>query len=82
MSPIPVQKIAKLSNLTLNPQELEHFEKQLGQTVEYVENLNELNTEAVAPTSSPSGNVNVYFEDGTVNTRTIPRGVYKVGRIL
>lgn len=82
MTNIPVEKIAKLSNLTLETHELERFGNQLKATVEYVDNLQELNTEKVDPTSSPSGNKNVFFEDGTENVRTLPANSYKVGRIL
>lgn len=82
MTHIPVQQIAKLSNLTLSGAELEKFSKQLDETVEYIENLQELDVEKVLPTSSPAGSVNVYFEDGTKNVRTLPTATYKVSRIL
>lgn len=82
MTHIPVQQIAKLSNLTLSEAELEKFGKQLDDTVEYIENLQELDVEKVKPTSSPAGNVNIYFEDGTKNKRSLPAASYKVSRIL
>lgn len=82
MTHIPVQQIAKLSNLTLSEAELNKFSKQLDETVEYIENLQELEVENVVPTSSPAGNVNIYFEDGTKNDRTLTAATYKVSRIL
>ena len=82
MTHLPVQQIAKLSNLTLSGEELLKFSKQLGETVEYIDNLQELDIKNVEPTSSPAGNVNVYFEDGTKNERTLPQATYKVSRIL
>lgn len=82
MTHLPVQQIAKLSNLTLSGEELAKFSKQLDETVEYIDNLQELDIEKVEPTSSPAGNVNVYFEDGTKNKRSLPAASYKVSRIL
>lgn len=82
MTHIPVGQIAKLSNLTLSDVELDKFGAQLDETVEYINNLQELHVENVKPTSSPAGNVNVYFEDGTQNARTLPAGTYTVSRIL
>ncbi len=82
MTHLPVQQIAKLSNLTLSGEELAKFSKQLDETVEYIDNLQELDIKNVEPTSSPAGNVNIYFEDGTKNERTLPHATYKVSRIL
>jgi aspartyl/glutamyl-tRNA(Asn/Gln) amidotransferase C subunit len=82
MTHIPVQQIAKLSSLSLSDAELERFGTQLDQTVEYIENLQELDVEKVEPTSSPAGKVNMYFEDGTKNERALPPAAYKVSRIL
>lgn len=82
MTHIPVQKVAALSNLTLTEEEQTTFAKQLDDTVEYMGNLQELNVHDVRPTSSPAGNVNVFFDDGTNNERTLPTATYKVSRIL
>lgn len=82
MTHIPVNQIAKLSNLTLTDTELEKFGGQLAETVEYIQNLQELDVEGVTPTSSPAGNVNTYFSDGEKNIRTLPKGTYTVSRIL
>lgn len=82
MATLPIEEIAKLSNLTMTPVELAQMCSQLEKTVEYVDNLQELNTNSTPPTSSPSGNSNIFFEDETDNSRKIPSGVYKVSRIL
>lgn len=82
MTHIPVLKIAKLSNLVLSDAELEKFDRQLGDTIAYMSNLQELDVKLVRPTSSPTGNVNGFFEDGINNTRTLPAAAYKVSRVL
>ena len=82
MTHIPVAHIAKLSNLTLSEAELAKFGKQLDDTVEYIKNLQELDVQNVRPSSSPTGNVDVYFEDGMENERALPTASYKVSRIL
>jgi aspartyl-tRNA(Asn)/glutamyl-tRNA(Gln) amidotransferase subunit C len=61
--------IAKLANLTLSPEEVEKYMKQLSETITYVENLKELDTTNVEPTSHSTNVTNVYFEDGTKNDR-------------
>jgi len=61
--------IAKLANLTLSDEEVEKYTNQLSETIKYVENLNELDTKAVVPTSHSTNVTNVYFEDGEKNTR-------------
>ena len=61
--------IAKLANLTLSDEEVEKYTNQLSETIKYVENLNELDTKAVVPTSHSTNVTNVYFEDGTENSR-------------
>ena len=82
MTHIPVQQIAKLSNLSLSWEELEKIGKQLEDTVDFITNLQELDVEEVLPTSSPAGNVNVYFEDGMRNDRALHAAAFKVTRIL
>lgn len=82
MTHLPIDKIAVLSNLMLTKLESEKFQKQLDETVEFVDNLSELDTEHVIPTSSPSGNKNVFFEDGKDDSRKLSPGEYTVDRIL
>lgn len=61
--------LAKLSKLQLTDEEIRKYLGQLEETVEYVKNLNELNTEKVTPTSQTTDLTNVGFEDGKKNTR-------------
>jgi len=66
--------LASLAGLTLTEAEVEKFRRQLTETVEYVENLNELKTEGIKETSSPANLFNVFFTDGTENTRGFTEG--------
>ncbi|MEK7431957.1 MAG: Asp-tRNA(Asn)/Glu-tRNA(Gln) amidotransferase subunit GatC [Cyanobacteriota bacterium] len=58
-----VLKIAKLSKLTLNENEIELFSNQIGGIIKYVEMLNELDTEGVEPSAKATDSVNVFRED-------------------
>lgn len=64
-----VLHVAKLANLTISEENIEMYRKQLSETISYVENLDELDTSKVEPTSHSTNTTNVYFEDGTANTR-------------
>lgn len=44
-------KVSELARLEFNEEELEKFTEQLGNILEYIEQLNELNTDNVEPTS-------------------------------
>lgn len=46
-----VQKVAHLARLSLTPQEEEHFTQQLNDILAYVEQLSELDTQDVQPTT-------------------------------
>jgi aspartyl-tRNA(Asn)/glutamyl-tRNA(Gln) amidotransferase subunit C len=58
-----VEHIAELARLQLNEAELEEYTLQLNKILEYVEKLNELDTENVKPLSQPVKGVNVFRED-------------------
>jgi aspartyl-tRNA(Asn)/glutamyl-tRNA(Gln) amidotransferase subunit C len=58
-----VEHIAELARLTFNEKELESFTHQLNQILEYIEKLNELDTENVEPLSHPVEGSNVFRED-------------------
>lgn len=58
-----VEKIAKLSRLELNIEEKEKFALQLSKVLDYVEKLNEVDTENVAITAQVTGLENVYRND-------------------
>ena len=64
-----VLHIAKLANIPMDDASIEKFGKQLTETIHYVENLDELDTTGVKPTSHSTDMTNVYFEDGTENER-------------
>lgn len=89
---IDVKHVAKLANLPLKENEKEKFEKQLSETLEYVEKLNSINTDGVEPTSQVTGLENVTREDETspslsqeealFNSKSIHNGLFKVPAIL
>ena len=58
-----VRHIARLANLTLTDEEVKKFQKQLSETLKYVEVLNELDTDNVEPTSQVTGLMNISRED-------------------
>ena len=58
-----VEHIAELARLELTNIELEEYTVQLNKILEYVEKLNELNTENVQPLSHPIEGANVFRED-------------------
>ncbi len=65
--------LAKLASLTLNEAEIEKLTSQFGQTLDYIKNLEELDTEQVKPTNSVVDLSNVTFEDGTQNARKLTK---------
>ena len=89
---IDVAKVAKLANLTLKPEEKERFEKQLSETLEYVNKLNSVDTENIVPTSQVTGLENVTRKDeakpslsqeqALSNSKSTHNGLFKVKAIL
>jgi len=89
-----IEKIAKLSRLKLTSEELEKFTGQLGSVLEYIDILNEVDTEGVEPTSQVTGLTNVMREDEVENDfcskdellavtpLPIERGQIKVKKVL
>lgn len=64
--------LANLSSLKLTEDEINKFSEQLTETVDYVNNLNELNTENVSPTYQVTKLENIYFdEDISKNQRSL-----------
>ena len=59
-----VEHIAELARLKFKDEELENFTSQLNEILEYMEKLNELDTENVEPLSHPVESQNVFREDG------------------
>lgn len=58
-----VEHIAKLSKLELSQEEKEKYCEQLSSVLEYVDQLAEVDTEGVEPTSNITGLENVMRED-------------------
>ena len=58
-----VEYIAELARLKFKEEELESFTHQLNEILNYVDKLNELDTENVEPLSHPIENVNVFRND-------------------
>lgn len=58
-----ITHIAKLARLKLTDQEQEKFKKELSSILEYVEQLNKLDTENVPPLAQTTGIVNAFRED-------------------
>ncbi len=66
-----VEHVAKLARLELTDDEKEMFTHQLGDVLEHVERMNEVNTEGVEPMNHPIDFYNVMREDVKIyeNTR-------------
>lgn len=87
-----VKHVAKLAELTLSDQEIEKLEKQLSETLKFVDGLNEVNTENVEPTHSVTGLSNVSRSDETEpslsqnqalqNAKSKENGFFKVKAIF
>ena len=60
---INVPYIAKLANLVINEYEIEKFESQLSNVLNYIKKLDEVDVTDVEPTSQVTGLENVYRED-------------------
>ncbi len=89
---IDVTHVAKLANLPLTPEEKKKFEKQLAETLDYVKQLEEIDTKDVEPTSQVTALENVTREDevkpslsqeeALQNARAKHNGLFKVKAIL
>jgi aspartyl-tRNA(Asn)/glutamyl-tRNA(Gln) amidotransferase subunit C len=55
--------VAKLAKLTLSSEEIARYQKQLSEVVGYVEELSEVDTEGVLPTSQTTGLEDVLSAD-------------------
>lgn len=89
---INVTHIAKLANLSLTEEEKKKLSKQLDETLAYVDQLDQVNTDNVQPTSQVTGLENVTREDVAAksltqaqalsNTKNEHKGFFKVKGIL
>ncbi len=87
-----ISRVAKLANLPLSDQEKEKLQKEIEETLTYVENLNEVDTKDVEPTSQVTGLENILREDeikpslsqedALKNSKSTYNGFFKVKGIL
>ncbi len=87
-----VLHIAKLANLILTEEEVEIFSRQLSETLQYLERLNELDTRETKPTFQTTGLKNVSREDevkpsltqeeALKNAKSTYKGFFKVKAVL
>ncbi len=66
-----VKKVAQLANLELSETELQEMSAHLGSILEYVEVLNQVETDQIEPLAHPIDVVNVFREDEP--TEMLPR---------
>lgn len=71
-----VKKVAKLANLPLTPNEEELYSEQLSKILDYIDQLNKVNTDGVEPTFNVTELSNVMRKDET--EKSLPKnGPYK-----
>ncbi len=58
-----VKHIAKLANLSLSNEEVKKFQGQLSETLNFIQVLNELETDKTEPTCQVSGLSNIFRQD-------------------
>ncbi len=58
-----IEKVASLSRINLTIEEKNNFRKQLADILDYMEKLNELNTDGVQPMAYATSLKNVFRED-------------------
>ena len=77
--------LANLSNIVLSKEEISKYQSQLTETLEYIKNLNKLETKGIDPTNNVLDLQNVFFEDGDENKRSLKKalkGYFTVNRVL
>ncbi|KKT55486.1 MAG: Aspartyl/glutamyl-tRNA(Asn/Gln) amidotransferase subunit C [Candidatus Collierbacteria bacterium GW2011_GWB1_45_35] len=73
VTPEEVKKIAKLAHLKLQDSEVELFAGQFTETVDVINQLNEIDTSEVAATYQVTGLSNITREDIVDTTRILPQ---------
>lgn len=66
-----IEKLARLSNLVLTDSEKKKIASQFGETLEFVENLKDLDTSKISSLTNVTGQENKFFEDGVENKRLL-----------
>lgn len=89
---INISHIAKLANLSLLSKEASKLEQQLEDTIDYVDELNQIDTKGIEPTSQVTGLENITRDDVTkpslsndealLNAKSKYNGFFKVNSIL
>jgi len=86
--------LARLAKLNVTEEEINTYRQQFSETIDFIKNLDELNTEDIKPTNSVVDLKNVSFEDGATNEKAltveeavsngkkVKNGEFKVGRIM
>ena len=94
LSKSDVEHVANLAKLELTQAEIEKFRQQLSKVIAYFEELNEVDTSKVEPTSQTTGLENVFREDevktqdclsqeeALSGTEAMHKGLFKVPGIL
>jgi aspartyl-tRNA(Asn)/glutamyl-tRNA(Gln) amidotransferase subunit C len=77
LTPGDVLKLAQLARLSLSDDELQAFTGEFEEILNYVEQLQSVDTEGLAPTNQVSGNVNVMREDELIDYGYEPRELLK-----
>lgn len=87
-----VKHIAKLANLTLTEEEVTKYGEQLSVVIEYIEQLEKVDTVGVEPTFNVSGQLNVFHSDETLpglnqeealfNSKDKKNGMFVVKRVV
>jgi aspartyl-tRNA(Asn)/glutamyl-tRNA(Gln) amidotransferase subunit C len=70
-----VKKVATLSNLNLDDSQLEKYSEQLSQILDYIDQLNSVDTDNVKPTFNLTGLLNVMREDTVKLSLTQPEAL-------
>ncbi len=92
MKKTTVQHVAKLANLKLGAKEIGKFQKQLAEILDYVNQLNQVKTKGVEPTSQVTGLENVFRKDESrpslsqkevlSNAKSKEKGMFKIKAIF
>jgi len=72
-----VLKLARLSRLRLSDEEIEKYQAELSDLIEYVEQLKNVDTDDVEPTNQVTGLKNVWREDKIIDYGFTPDDLLK-----
>ena len=84
INPQTIRQTAKLAELNLSESEVKKYSRQLGQVVEYINQLQQLPTDKTTPTSQVTGLENVFRSDNRTETEidlTPPSSYFRTKRI-